>query len=86
MADPLLTIAQLGRMLQSARKAKKLSQAAVGARLGLSQKRVSAMELDPASITAGQLLKLCAVLELELSIAPKGAAAPAQPGGEPVAW
>jgi HTH-type transcriptional regulator/antitoxin HipB len=68
MADPLLTPMQLGRMLQSARKATKLSQAAVGARIGLSQKRISALELDPGSITVEQLLKWCPALGLELTV------------------
>ena len=74
MPHPLLTPMQLGRVLQTARKARKLSQAQVGARLDLSQKRVSAMELDPATITVDQLLKLCAVLGLELTVGLKGAA------------
>ena len=73
MPHPLLTPMQLGRLLQTARKARKLSQADVGARLDLSQKRVSAMELDPATITVDQLLKMCAVLGLELAVGPKGA-------------
>lgn len=75
MTDPLLTPMQLGRLLQSARKARKLSQASVGARMGLSQKRISALELDPGSITVEQLLKLCSVLGLELGVGLKGAVA-----------
>lgn len=74
MPQPLLTTTQLGHLLQSARKARKLTQADVGARLGLSQKRISAIELDPASLRADQLLKLCAVLGLELAVAEKSAA------------
>ena len=74
MPQPLLTTLQLGHLLQSARKARKLTQAEVGARLGLSQKRISAIELDPASLRADQLLKLCAVLGLELAVAEKAAA------------
>jgi HTH-type transcriptional regulator/antitoxin HipB len=84
MLNPLLTAVQLGRVLQTARKARKLSQAAVGARLDLSQKRVSAMELDPATITVDQLLKLCAVLGLELAVGPKGAAP--QPDDTKAEW
>lgn len=72
MQRPLLTPMQLGRMVQTARKARKLSQADVGARLDLSQKRISALELDPASMTVEQMLKLCAVVGLELAIGPKG--------------
>jgi HTH-type transcriptional regulator/antitoxin HipB len=73
MLNPLLTPMQLGRVLQTARKARKLSQADVGARLDLSQKRISALELDPSSITVDQLLKMCAALGLELAVGPKGA-------------
>lgn len=75
----LLTTMQLGRVLTSARKAAGLTQATVGARIGLSQKRISDMEADPGSITADQLLRLCAVLGLALSIGPK----PARPPGKP---
>ncbi|HSV77858.1 MAG TPA: helix-turn-helix domain-containing protein [Ramlibacter sp.] len=75
MADPLLTPMQLGRVLQSARKARKLSQADVGARLDLSQKRISSLENDPGSINVDQLLKLCAALGLELTIGAKAASA-----------
>jgi HTH-type transcriptional regulator/antitoxin HipB len=76
MQRPLLTPMQLGRMLQTARKARQMSQADVGARLDLSQKRISALELDPGSITVEQLLKLCAVVGLELAIGPKGGQSP----------
>lgn len=68
MATPLLTTTQLGRVLQTARKAKGLTQAAVGSRVGLSQKRISALELAPGTITAEQLLRLCPVLGLELTL------------------
>ena len=68
---PLFTARQLGHMLQSARKSRKLSQAALGARLGLSQKRVSALELDPASISVDQLLRWCATVGLSLEIGTK---------------
>lgn len=71
MADTLLTTMQLARLLQSARKAKKMSQAAVGARVGLSQRRISALELDPGRLTASQLLLLCSVLGLELTVGEK---------------
>jgi HTH-type transcriptional regulator/antitoxin HipB len=78
MADPFLTPTQLGRVLQTARKARKLSQAALGARLGLSQRRISALERDPASITVDQLLALASALGLELSIGPRERAIPAR--------
>jgi HTH-type transcriptional regulator / antitoxin HipB len=86
MADPLLTTMQLGRLLQSARKANKLTQVSVGARMGLSQKRVSALELDPGSLTVEQLLKLCAVLGLELTIGARAQSLPPSPRSGKVEW
>jgi HTH-type transcriptional regulator / antitoxin HipB len=79
VSDPLLTPKHLGHILQTARKARKLSQAAVGARLGLSQKRISALELDPGGIAVDQLLKWCSVLGLELSLGAKPKLLPSGP-------
>jgi HTH-type transcriptional regulator/antitoxin HipB len=42
--QPLLTSTQLGQLLRAARKRRGLTQAEVGARLGLSQNRVSHLE------------------------------------------
>jgi HTH-type transcriptional regulator/antitoxin HipB len=75
-SHPVLTAASLGRILQSARKAKGLSQTQLGARLGLSQARLSALEREPGSFSVDQLLAACSSLGLELSIAPKDAKAP----------
>ena len=79
MKQTLQTSAQLGRLLRSARQAMRLTQAEVGARMGLSQKRISAIELDPGSLTAEQLLKLCAILGLELMLGFGAAAAGPSP-------
>ncbi len=57
---------QVGPLLQSARKSMGLTQAQLAARLHISQSRMSAMELDPASIRLEQLLTLCAALHIEL--------------------
>ena len=59
---------QAGPLLQSARKAAGLSQEALARRLGISQSRLSAMELDPGSISLDQLVALCAALGLELVV------------------
>jgi HTH-type transcriptional regulator/antitoxin HipB len=66
---------QLGPLLQSARKSAGLSQTALAQRLGISQSRVSAMELDPGSISVEQLLALLAVLHHEVLVQPKQGAA-----------
>ena len=86
MTQPLLTTLQLGRFLQSARKAAKLTQAEVGARMGLSQKRISALELDPGSLTADQLLRLCGILGLEMTIGGKQAPPPRVAEGDSPEW
>lgn len=74
----LVTSAQLGQLLATARKHKKLTQAHVAARLGLSQNRVSYLELHPEDISFKQLLAWCAAVGLELSL---GERAP-QPSAE----
>lgn len=74
----LLTATQLGQLLRGCRKQRGLTQAQVGARLGLSQNRVSYLEGHPAELSVRQLLTWCAVVGLELSLAPR----PAQPGAK----
>lgn len=69
----ILSIAdQLAPLLQAARKSAGLSQTELARRLDLSQSRMSAMELDPASIRLDQLLSICATLQLELVVQTKG--------------
>jgi len=62
---------QVGPLLQAARKSARLSQTALASRLGISQSRVSAMELAPASISLEQLLAMCSALNLELVVQTK---------------
>lgn len=64
----LLTALQLGQLLKAARKRRQLTQSAVGARLGLSQNRVSHLELHPDELSFKQLLAWCAVVGLELQV------------------
>ncbi|WP_251865228.1 helix-turn-helix transcriptional regulator [Achromobacter sp. Marseille-Q4962] len=73
----LLTATQLGSVLQAARKAQGLTQSALAGRLGLSQSRISHLELHAHELSVEQLLAWCAALELELSVGPRGGAAPA---------
>lgn len=70
---------QLAPLLQAARKAAGMSQTELARRLDLSQSRMSAMELDPASIRLDQLLSICATLQLELVVQTKGAPESKQP-------
>ncbi len=65
----VLSIAdQFTLIQQAARKTAGLSQTELAARLSLSQGRVLAMELDPASIRLDQFLTICSALHLELVV------------------
>lgn len=75
MNQTIVTATQLGQILRSARRAKKLSQAQAAARVGLSQSRISALELDPASITTEQLLALLGLYEIDLTVQSRATAA-----------
>lgn len=64
----LLTASQLGQLLASTRKRYKMTQAAIGTRVGLSQNRISHLENHPDEISVKQLLSWCSILELELQL------------------
>lgn len=72
----LVTALQLGRLLKTARKERKLTQAFVAARLGLSQNRISYLEQHADEISFKQLLAWCAVVGLELRLGEREAPAP----------
>ena len=55
-SHPLVTPGQLGAMLQAARKTQGLTQSALAARIGLSQSRVSHLELNAHELSVEQLL------------------------------
>ena len=80
-SQPLITALQLGHVLKSARKHRKLTQAQVATRLGLSQNRVSYLE-QPRMNWFKQLLGWCAAVGLELRLGQRDSAEPA----EPVEW
>lgn len=68
----LVTPAQLGSILQSTRKAQGLTQSELAERIGLSQSRVSHLELNAGALSVDQLLAWCAVLGLELTLGARG--------------
>ena len=69
----ILSVAdQAGPLLRAARKSAGLSQTVLARRLGISQSRLSAMELDPGSISLAQFLAMCSALRLELLVQTKG--------------
>lgn len=74
--QPLITASQLGALLQGARKNHRLTQAQLGERLGLSQRRISELERAPGTLSVDQLMALCAQLGLQLSVQARDAAPP----------
>lgn len=62
MKYPILTTAQLSAYLRSLRKARHLSQAELGSRLGLSQTRIGTIERNPADVSVGQILTILTLL------------------------
>ena len=79
---PLINPRQLGTILQSARKAQRLTQAALAERVGMSQSRISYLEKHAAEINVGQLMRICTALGLELTIGTRGKAKTATTSGE----
>jgi HTH-type transcriptional regulator/antitoxin HipB len=64
----LVTAVQLGSVLQAARKAQGLTQSELAGRIGLSQSRVSYLELNAQELSVEQLMAWCAALGLELAV------------------
>ena len=85
--QPLPTSRNLGWMLQSVRKSKRLTQAQLASRVGVSQSRISHLEQHPEDLSVQQLLAWCSALGLELAIGPKDSSTPSStPSGKPTAW
>ncbi len=80
--QPLVTAAQLGQLLRASRQSRRLTQSEVASRLGLSQNRLSHLELHPEEISFKQLLAWCPVVGLELRLGARAEAEPAAPGSE----
>jgi HTH-type transcriptional regulator/antitoxin HipB len=78
MRQILSTPPQLGPLLKSGRHAAGLSQAELARRMGISQSRISHMELYPESLSLEQLLALFGLLGMELVVQSKPDAPPAQ--------
>jgi HTH-type transcriptional regulator/antitoxin HipB len=72
---PVFLPGQAGRILQSRRKALKLSQAEVAAQLGIRQSRYSELESHPESMRLDQMFTLVNILGIEVLFQDKLAAA-----------
>jgi HTH-type transcriptional regulator / antitoxin HipB len=68
MRNTVKTSGQLGPLLKQLRVSKGLSQTALGAKIGLSQERISRIEGRPESITVDQLLTVMMALDAALSV------------------
>ena len=66
----LQTPAQLSGHLRSLRKSKGLTQAELGALVGLDQTRIAKIEADPSVVSVGQLMKLLAALQVRVLLQP----------------
>jgi HTH-type transcriptional regulator/antitoxin HipB len=73
--------AQLGMLLRCARREQKMNQQELALKAGgISQARLSQLELQPGRLTVERLLLLLAALNLELVVMPR------QPTVEPAEW
>ena len=72
MMPPLLlqTAAQLSAHLRSFRKERGLTQAALGALVGLDQARIAKIERDPQRVSIGQWLNIFAALRVRVLLDP----------------
>ena len=85
---PLLlqAAAQLSNHLRSFRKARGLTQAALGALTGLDQTRIAKIERDPSRVSVGQLLKVLAALQVRVLLEPRNDKPPSTVRKRPMAW
>lgn len=66
---------EVGLLLQGQRRTRKLTQRELGQAAGISQERMSVLELHPERLTLERLLRLMNALDLELVVRPKSAPA-----------
>lgn len=71
MRQVLSVHSQFGVLLKAARKSAGISQAKLAERLGISQSRMSHMELHPETVNLAQLLAILSILDLELLVGRK---------------
>lgn len=62
---------QLGPHLRSLRRARKMTQRDLAARIGVTQARVAAIEANPAVVSVGQLMTILAALGVDIVLRPR---------------
>ena len=82
----LQAAAQLSNHLRSFRKARGLTQAALGELTGLDQTRIAKIERDPSRVSVGQLLKLLAALQVRVLLEPRNDKPPSTVRKRPTTW
>ena len=71
MQQLITTPSQVGEIIRRRRKARRISQRELAAKIGVSQGRFSSIEGDPAGLTLDRLLALANLLGLELVLQDK---------------
>lgn len=74
---PIRILTQLNPVLQGFRRSRGLTQAEVAARLGVSQQSYARLEANPGRASMARVLAVLQALEVDLLLAPRGAAAAA---------
>lgn len=82
---PIQTASQLSAHLKSLRKARGMTQAQLGQRIGVKQVRIADIERDPGAISVEQLLEIVHALGARLQLANASSYAPALAKGPAVA-
>lgn len=82
---PLASATQLSAHLKSLRKAQGLTQAQLGARIGVKQTRIADIERNPGAIAVDQLLQVLHSLGARIELAPPAAPTP-KPLADPAGW
>ncbi len=77
---------QLPAMLRGFRKQAGLTQAEVAARMGVSQQTLSALERNAEAVSAGRLMRLLAVLGVELVLRKPDSPVQAEPASGKPLW
>jgi HTH-type transcriptional regulator / antitoxin HipB len=86
MDYPIQAAGQLPSQLRALRRARGLSQAQLGAVLGVGQARVARIEGDPAAVSVGQFLEVLNALGVRLVLRAEGGAQRRRPAAGETAW
>lgn len=79
MNYPVSTATQLKAVLRALRKDRKLSQADLGQRIGVNQKRVAKIEADPGVTSFDQIARIVSALGGRIVVQQQGDASTASP-------